>query len=97
MEAYQAYLVACYGLGGHAEPSPSVFKAGELTFLPPDRRCPICNFSPAAASELHKHIALHLERIALFSLPYVCGDDDDDGNDVGSQSVNLPDDGSRND
>ncbi|KAH6650493.1 hypothetical protein F5144DRAFT_637326 [Chaetomium tenue] len=96
VEAYQTHLATCHGAAGHAELSSS-FKADESSLIPPDRRCPICNFSPAAAGDLHKHVALHLERISLFSLPHVSGDDDDDGDDAGSQRVNFPDDGSRND
>ncbi|KAL8310454.1 hypothetical protein RB597_010336 [Gaeumannomyces tritici] len=86
VEEYQAHLAACHGAGR---------RVGESSLVPPDRRCPICNFS--AASELHKHIALHLERVALFSLPHVDGDDEDDGSEASSQSVNLPDNGSRDD
>jgi hypothetical protein len=93
--AYQAHLVEYHGADVGAEHSSALMRAGETGLAVADRCCPVCSFSAETASELHKHIALHLERIALFSLPHVGGDDDDDRNEAGSQSVNLPDDGSR--
>ncbi|KAJ4510584.1 general transcription repressor [Exophiala dermatitidis] len=54
-----------------------------------DRPCPICLFSAADARSLHSHIALHLERLSLFSLPRGAGDDekDDVGSDVAVDAV----------
>ncbi|KAG9780374.1 hypothetical protein KCU88_g3711, partial [Aureobasidium melanogenum] len=54
-----------------------------------DRPCPICLFSAADARSLHSHIALHLERFSLFSLPRGAGDDekDDVGSDVAVDAV----------
>jgi tetratricopeptide (TPR) repeat protein len=47
----------------------AMITTGESTLTVPDRCCPICLYAPQNLSELQKHIALHLERIALFALP----------------------------
>ncbi|OCL08633.1 hypothetical protein AOQ84DRAFT_292735, partial [Glonium stellatum] len=41
----------------------------ESILTSPDRCCPICTLSLATARELQSHIALHLKRFSLFSLP----------------------------
>ncbi|KAB5586279.1 hypothetical protein GE09DRAFT_1166719 [Coniochaeta sp. 2T2.1] len=75
----------------------SLIRASECTSDDSDRPCPVCLFSTEKTADMSKHIALHLERIALFSIPRSVGEDDDEGGGLGSQSVNLPDDDSRDD
>ncbi|KAL2127231.1 hypothetical protein VTI74DRAFT_11062 [Chaetomium olivicolor] len=96
VNAYQAHLAEAHGTQPDDEHSPSIIRAGGYGFEVSDRCCPVCNYFVESANDLHKHIALHLERIALFSLPHV-GGDDEHGNDGGSQSVNMPDDSARDD
>lgn len=43
-----------------------------------DRNCPICDASIELKSHLQNHIAAHLERIAIFSLPRSTGFDEDE-------------------
>ena len=46
----------------------------------PDRACPVCDASLSTSKTLQNHIALHLDRLALFSLPRdVSGEDNDSG------------------
>ncbi|PQE07748.1 meiosis-specific serine threonine- kinase mek1 protein [Rutstroemia sp. NJR-2017a BVV2] len=47
----------------------AMITTGESTLTVPDRCCPICLYAPENMGELQKHIALHLERMALFALP----------------------------
>ncbi|PQE29588.1 meiosis-specific serine threonine- kinase mek1 protein [Rutstroemia sp. NJR-2017a BBW] len=47
----------------------TMITTGESTLTLPDRCCPICLYAPENLGELQKHIALHLERMALFALP----------------------------
>ncbi|RDW93385.1 uncharacterized protein DSM5745_00707 [Aspergillus mulundensis] len=60
----------------------------------PDRPCPVCSLSLLTATELQNHIALHLERMALFSLPRSVRTEDDDG-EGDSQKANIVLDDSR--
>jgi hypothetical protein len=57
--------------------SPELLKAGESTRLQSDRPCPICGKEIPFALDLQYHIALHLERLALYSLPRSTGREDD--------------------
>ncbi|KAF3213423.1 hypothetical protein TWF679_005240 [Orbilia oligospora] len=50
-------------------PAALVLQASQSTSIAPDRRCPICLLSVEKLDALTKHIALHLERFSLFSLP----------------------------
>jgi len=80
---------------GHGkDTSDNLVRASESVLTLADRFCPICQFTTEIVKELHKHIAIHLERIALFSIPRSVDNDDAD---AGSESVNLPDDDSRGD
>ncbi|CCD46248.1 similar to transcription factor Zn, C2H2 [Botrytis cinerea T4] len=69
-------------------------KAGESTFISPDRCCPICLLSIETLKALQSHIALHLERFALFSLPRSI-DRDDEVDEGDSGKVNRGVEGSR--
>ena len=54
--------------------------ASDSTMHAPDRLCPACSFSAPTAKVLQSHVALHLERFSLFSLPRsVIGEDEDLG------------------
>lgn len=53
----------------------------ESTQLKSDRCCPVCSLALETAQMMQSHIALHLERLSLFSMPRSVGDD------VGSQAI----------
>lgn len=53
-----------------------------------DRRCPICFLHVGMMSSPHDHLARHLERFALFSLPRAV-DDEDQSEDGGSDKANV--------
>ena len=82
-----------------------VSHAGVSASLVPDSNCPICSASFATDRVLQNHIALHLERLSLFSLPRDVGQDDLDPDDLdpddldpgdkASNQVNAADDDSR--
>ncbi|KAK1774719.1 vegetative incompatibility protein HET-E-1 [Copromyces sp. CBS 386.78] len=59
------------------------------------RCCPICLAIFTAVRELNSHIARHLERFSLFSLPRSAGEDADDVDQPGSNKPNRPSDTSR--
>ncbi|KAF3281125.1 hypothetical protein TWF970_002297 [Orbilia oligospora] len=50
-------------------PAAVILKASQSTSIVPDRCCPVCLLSVEKLDALTKHIALHLERFSLFSLP----------------------------
>ncbi|KAK2813236.1 hypothetical protein FQN50_000914 [Emmonsiellopsis sp. PD_5] len=62
-----------------------------------DRSCPICFLEMGNTEDLMNHIALHLERFALFSLPGCVDEEDDKAGDVSSQHVNISPNSSRGD
>ncbi|KAK6499341.1 hypothetical protein TWF506_003969 [Arthrobotrys conoides] len=81
---------------GHLSPDGNIpmnliIQSNESTLTVPDRPCPICLVWIDGFEALQKHIALHLERFAIFSLPRDIHDHDD--NDVDS---NRNREGSRN-
>lgn len=90
---YQAHLSDGHVASGNEIPT-NLIRASESVLAVSERCCPVCAFSCETAKTLHKHIALHLERFALFSLPRSVGEDDDEAN---SQNVNIADDSSRGD
>ncbi|KAH0536893.1 hypothetical protein FGG08_006264 [Glutinoglossum americanum] len=95
LEEYQEHLHH-----GHADYRDEISvtlitHASESTLEFPDRCCPICSLSLETARALQSHIALHLERFSLFSLPRSVGEDDNDANEGGSDEVNVAFDGSR--
>ncbi|EPS38816.1 hypothetical protein H072_7430 [Dactylellina haptotyla CBS 200.50] len=53
-----------------------LINANESTLIVPDRCCPICTLSIESMEALQKHIAVHLERFSLFSLPKDVGGED---------------------
>lgn len=69
-------------------------KAGESTLSSPDRPCPICSLSLETAKALQSHIALHLERFSVFSLPRSI-DANDDADEEDSNAANIALEGSR--
>ncbi|KAK6495223.1 hypothetical protein TWF481_003249 [Arthrobotrys musiformis] len=50
-------------------PAALLLQASQSTSAAPDRYCPICLRSLETMDSLTKHIALHLERLSLFSFP----------------------------
>ena len=63
-----------------------ILRAGESVMATTDRPCPICFVALDTPKNLQSHIALHLERFALFSLPrsVACGDEEDNEGDAAS-------------
>ncbi|QYS95104.1 ANK_REP_REGION domain-containing protein [Trichoderma simmonsii] len=58
------------------EAMPSSFATSTATNI--HRSCPICSIVLGTVQKLQSHIALHLERFAMFTLPR-CTDDSDEG------------------
>ncbi|TLD09898.1 hypothetical protein PgNI_05861 [Pyricularia grisea] len=71
--------------------------AGQSTLAEVDRPCPVCDIVLDTSDALQSHLALHLERISLFSLPRHVACDDDNGSDGDSDMARGTIDGSRND
>ncbi|KIX00631.1 uncharacterized protein Z518_09696 [Rhinocladiella mackenziei CBS 650.93] len=59
-------------------------RASESFSSAADRPCPICFFSPTDTKSLQSHLASHLERLALFSLPRSTDDDEADNGEAES-------------
>lgn len=57
-----------------------IIRASESIMTATDRPCPVCSIVLDTPRALQSHIALHLERFSLFSLPrsVACGDDEED-------------------
>ncbi|KAK6336230.1 hypothetical protein TWF696_001793 [Orbilia brochopaga] len=81
-----------------------IVQAGESSLDVPDRSCPVCLVTVETTSAMQKHIALHLERFSLFSLPRNGGEEhegsndesnEDGENDAISQKAYADDEGSR--
>ncbi|KAF3319649.1 hypothetical protein TWF173_000262 [Orbilia oligospora] len=70
-----------------------IIQSNESTLTTPDRPCPICLAWIDDMGALQKHIALHLERFAIFSLPRDVHFTDD--NETGSIDANVNWEGSR--
>ena len=68
--------------------------ASESKLTTTDRCCPICLLLIETPEALQSHIALHLERISLFSLQRAVGEDDN-ANHTDADQVNANFDGSR--
>ncbi|RDW56888.1 hypothetical protein BP5796_12955 [Coleophoma crateriformis] len=71
-------------------------RAGESTLTSPDRTCPTCSLSIESVAALQSHIALHLERFSLFSLPRSV-DEADNGDEEDSNRPDVAFEGSRDD
>lgn len=63
--------------------------ASGSTMHAPGRLCPVCSFSAPTAKTLQSHMALHLERFSLFSLPRGVTEDDDNPGEAASDKVNA--------
>ncbi|KAF3250365.1 hypothetical protein TWF128_007521 [Orbilia oligospora] len=70
-----------------------IIQSNESTLTTPDRPCPICLAWIDDMGALQKHIALHLERFAIFSLPRDVHFTDD--HETGSIDANVNWEGSR--
>ncbi|KAJ6257578.1 hypothetical protein Dda_7363 [Drechslerella dactyloides] len=62
-------------------PLAVIMQAGESSLDVPDRPCPVCLLTADNMSSQQKHIALHLERFSLFSLPRDGGPEEDEEGD----------------
>ena len=80
LEAYRGHLRSEHTDYGDDTSANRIIRASESLMTAIDRPCPICLIVLDTPRALQSHIALHLERFSLFSLPrsIACGDDDDD-------------------
>ena len=75
---------ALSSFAGHESDAPAAV-AGNLSMLP-GRQCPFCQVSFDTFERAERHIANHLIRIALFTMPRSTDTDpDDDGQDTDSK------------
>ncbi|RYP59450.1 hypothetical protein DL770_010187 [Monosporascus sp. CRB-9-2] len=95
LPAYQEHAREQHGGGSSSDESIFVSHAGESTLVEADRCCPVCSLAMETAQRIQGHIALHLERFALFSIPRSVGDDEDSAHAVGSADADLDSEGSR--
>ncbi|KAK6510122.1 hypothetical protein TWF481_004835 [Arthrobotrys musiformis] len=73
-------------------PMSLIIQSNESTLSIPDRKCPVCLTWIENMEALQKHIALHLERFAIFSLPRGISRNDQE---AGSKGANVNWEGSR--
>ncbi|KAK6351857.1 hypothetical protein TWF718_005002 [Orbilia javanica] len=79
LSEYQEHIKDGHLSAGGSIPTELIIQSNESTLIIPDRPCPICLVWIENMEALQKHIALHLERFAIFSLPrHVCDDHDAD-------------------
>jgi hypothetical protein len=84
---YQIHLEAEHALHIGSASMNRIAHVSELTSAVMDRPCPVCSVVLDTPKALHSHIALHLERLAFFSLPRSTGSDEDNDDDLaGSKS-----------
>jgi hypothetical protein len=78
--AYKAHLQQYHALNDSNLQSGGLIHAGESTSGSVERPCPFCKTVSPTAMSMQNHVALHLERIALFALPRssVLEEDSDD-------------------
>ena len=91
LEAYRGHLRNEHTDYGEDTSANRIIRASESIMTAIDRPCPICSLVLDTPRALQSHIALHLERFSLFSLPrsIACGDDDDDDNDVNNADSKM--------
>ncbi|KAJ3454680.1 hypothetical protein MRS44_013280 [Fusarium solani] len=90
LASYQEHTHEQHG-GGSLSDESILTQVSESTLAEADRCCPVCSLAVETAEKMQSHIALHLERFALFSMPRWV----DDGKDVRSAVANFDSDGSR--
>lgn len=92
LEAYRDHLRNEHTDNGDDASANRIIRASESIMTATDRPCPVCSIVLDTPRAMQSHIALHLERFSLFSLPrsVACGgdDDDDDGVSAGSDKAN---------
>lgn len=92
LEMYRDHLRNQHPDFGNDASETWIIRTSESIMSTTDRSCPICSIGLETPRALQSHIALHLERFSLFSLPrsIACGDDanDDDTADAASHEAN---------
>ncbi|KAI4157032.1 MAG: hypothetical protein LQ342_008546 [Letrouitia transgressa] len=80
LEAFRRHLCNKHTDYGDDASLNRIIRASESIMTATDRPCPVCSIVLDTLRALQDHIALHLERFSLFSLPrsVACGSDDDD-------------------
>jgi len=86
-EEFQVHLESEHGNRSDEVKAVMLTYASETTVPTVNRCCPVCLANFTTAKDLNSHIARHLERFSLFSLPRSAGDDGAD--DTGSSKHNL--------
>lgn len=68
--------------------TPELVAAAVTASLYPHRDCPFCPLAFQDVTQMHKHVTYHLERLALFALPGIDeeGDEDEDRSERSSDS-----------
>ncbi|KAI9645500.1 hypothetical protein NHQ30_006240 [Ciborinia camelliae] len=94
LKQYEEHLRTEHSNHATGEYENSMISAGESALDSPDRCCPICLLSIETTGALQNHIALHLERFAIFSIPRSV-DGKDDINEGDSEKANRAAEGSR--
>ncbi|KAK3395010.1 hypothetical protein B0H63DRAFT_556124 [Podospora didyma] len=89
VEAYQSHVRDHHASTSQDDRVLFNSRIAESTFVEADRCCPICMLSLESAQKLQSHIALHLERLALFSMPRSVGNDRESVHASGSANAGL--------
>ena len=89
-DAYREHLLSKHIDYGDDALADRIVRASESVMTATDRPCPVCSIVLGTPRALQSHIALHLERFSLFSLPrsVACSGDDDEVADAGSDKAN---------
>ncbi|KAH6867306.1 hypothetical protein B0T10DRAFT_419988, partial [Thelonectria olida] len=96
LEAYRDHLRNDHGEYSDDASAARIIRGSESVFDSTDRPCPVCSIVLETPRAMHSHMALHLERFSLFSLPRAVALDDDDVSDAGSEVANGTIEDSRN-
>jgi hypothetical protein len=88
IQTYQQHLHSEHAQDSKAMSSEWVLQASETISTLADRCCPICSLYLEHARPMQNHIALHLERFALFSIPRSVDDEASVTQDTRSDNAN---------
>ncbi|KAB5578818.1 WD40-repeat-containing domain protein [Coniochaeta sp. 2T2.1] len=82
LTTYKLHLETEHALQMDSPSMNRIIPASESTSTVTDRGCPVCSVVLDTPRALHSHIALHLERFSLFSLPRSIGVESEDQDEV---------------
>ena len=87
--SYSQHLREAHDLDSFEVGLDQLVSMGETALDDVTRSCPFCLNTPGDTSQLRNHIATHLQRIALFTLPRSLDYDDDDDDDDDLEDVSI--------